>query len=36
MPEAKRLGGAAHGQFLFETEQGERTMREIMQYLSKR
>lgn len=37
MPEPKRLivlDGTAHAQFLFETEQGERVMREIVKFLS--
>ena len=28
------LDGSAHAQFLFETEQGERVMREILRFLS--
>jgi pimeloyl-ACP methyl ester carboxylesterase len=39
MPKPKRLivlDGSAHAQFLFETEQGERVMREILQFLSER
>ena len=37
-PEPKELvilGGSAHAQFLFETDQGERLMREILRFLSK-
>jgi alpha-beta hydrolase superfamily lysophospholipase len=36
-PEPKRLvvvEGSEHAQFLFETDQGERVMREILQFLS--
>jgi pimeloyl-ACP methyl ester carboxylesterase len=28
------LGGSAHAQFLFQTDQGERVMREILRFLS--
>jgi pimeloyl-ACP methyl ester carboxylesterase len=39
MPEPKKLiilNGSAHAQFLFQTDQGERVMREILQFLSAR
>ena len=39
IPEPKRLlilDGSAHAQFLFQTDQGERVMREILQFLSAR
>ena len=39
MPEPKKLlilDGSAHAQFLFQTDQGERVMREILQFLSAR
>jgi pimeloyl-ACP methyl ester carboxylesterase len=38
MPEPKQLvilDGSAHAQFLFQTDQGERVMREILQFLSR-
>ena len=37
-PEPKELiilDGSAHAQFIFQTEQGERLMREILRFLSK-
>jgi hypothetical protein len=39
MPEPKKLiilDGTAHAQFLFQTDQGERVIREIVQFLSER
>ena len=39
IPEPKHLlilDGSAHAQFLFQTDQGERVMREILQFLSAR